>query len=211
MLDYYEKRLPDYEAIYHKPERQHDLGWLEQELCGLTLGKDVVELACGSGYWTRRVAQMARTLYATDGSELLAKAALASCPAGTVTSGVVDAFNPPSLHDFDVIICGFFYSHVLQQQLLDFLKGLSRCARPGARIVFFDNRFVDGSSSPLSRSDEFGNTYQSRSLRDGSQHEVLKNFPDEAQLTTSLQTICDETEVRHSQHFWLAHGVVKPS
>ena len=44
-------------------------------------------------------------------------------------------------------------------------------------MVFFDNCYVEGSSTPLSRTDAAGNTYQSRRLDDGSTHEVLKNFP----------------------------------
>ena len=209
MLDYYEKRLPDYESIYHKPERQHDLGWLEQQLCDLTRGKDVVELACGSGYWSRRIAEVSRSLFATDGSELLARAALASCMAGRVSCGVIDAFNTPSLKSYDVILSGFFYSHILRQQLPDFLRGIAASARSGARIVLFDNRFVTGSSTPLSRTDEAGNTFQARALRDGSQHEVLKNFPDETALKMALQTVCYDIEVCQSQYFWLATGIVR--
>jgi hypothetical protein len=49
--------------------------------------------------------------------------------------------------------------------------------QPGARVVLLDNSFVQTSSTPISRRDEAGNTYQLRTLDDGSVHEVLKNFP----------------------------------
>jgi hypothetical protein len=45
-------------------------------------------------------------------------------------------------------------------------------------VVFLDNRFVPGSSTPIAESDAEGNTYQVRTLADGSTHRVLKNFPD---------------------------------
>jgi len=48
--------------------------------------------------------------------------------------------------------------------------------------VFFDNRYVEGSSTPISRRDAQGNTYQARKLDNGSAHEVLKNFPTEREL-----------------------------
>jgi demethylmenaquinone methyltransferase/2-methoxy-6-polyprenyl-1,4-benzoquinol methylase len=34
-------------------------------------------------------------------------------------------------------------------------------------VVFIDNMFVPGNSTPLSRTDDRGNTYQQRSLDDG--------------------------------------------
>ena len=37
-----------------------------------------------------------------------------------------------------------------------------------------DNRYVEGSSTPIIRRDRFGNTYQERVLRDGTRHEVLR-------------------------------------
>jgi hypothetical protein len=45
-----------------------------------------------------------------------------------------------------------------------------------------DNRYVEGSSTPVTERDAEGNGYQSRKLADGSTHLVLKNFPTEAEL-----------------------------
>jgi len=39
-----------------------------------------------------------------------------------------------------------------------------------------DNAFVEGSNTPISETDKYGNTFQERSLEDGSKHKVLKNF-----------------------------------
>jgi demethylmenaquinone methyltransferase/2-methoxy-6-polyprenyl-1,4-benzoquinol methylase len=53
-------------------------------------------------------------------------------------------------------------------------------------MVFMDNRFVAGSSTPINRRDAEGNTYQVRRLEDGSEHEVLKNFPTESEVREVL-------------------------
>ena len=45
-----------------------------------------------------------------------------------------------------------------------------------------DNRYVEGSSTPVTERDADGNGYQLRKLADGSTHRVLKNFPTEAEL-----------------------------
>ena len=77
----------------------------------------------------------------------------------------------------DALLAGHWWSHVLLDALDAFLLQAAARVAPGALIVFFDNRYVEGSSTPLSHKDAAGNTYQARKLDDGSTHEVLKNFP----------------------------------
>ena len=50
-----------------------------------------------------------------------------------------------------------------------------------------DNNFVSGASTEISRTDIEGNTYQTRKLKGGSLHEVLKNFPDHQQLAANAK------------------------
>ena len=66
MLDYYNKRLNEYEAIYLKPERQADLRTLIAKLQTDVSNREVLELACGTGWWTQRLATYAASWTATD-------------------------------------------------------------------------------------------------------------------------------------------------
>lgn len=104
MLEYYEKRQPEYEAIYSKPERQDDLAWLECQIAGLASGKRVLEVACGTGYWTRRIAEVATCIHATDASRKLATSAMESCSSCNVTSGTMDAYDVPFSPEFDCLV-----------------------------------------------------------------------------------------------------------
>jgi 2-polyprenyl-3-methyl-5-hydroxy-6-metoxy-1,4-benzoquinol methylase len=208
MLQYYEQRHPEYEAIYAKPERQEDLAWLEGQIQELVFGKRVYEIACGTGYWTRRLAVTALSVHATDASQQLAAAAVSSCTAGNVTEGTADAFDVPESPDFDCVLAGFFFSHVRLEQQGEFLRGLANAFEPGTRIILFDNRYVEGSSTPISRHTDDGDAYQMRKLSDGSSHEVLKNFPTGRELRSVLDPFCCEVEVRESQYFWLATGLI---
>ncbi len=53
MTDYYAKRASEYERIYQKPERQEDLRQLQATVAGSFVGLDLLEIACGTGYWTQ--------------------------------------------------------------------------------------------------------------------------------------------------------------
>jgi demethylmenaquinone methyltransferase/2-methoxy-6-polyprenyl-1,4-benzoquinol methylase len=85
-----------------------------------------------------------------------------------------------------------------------FLAGLAERLEPGARVAFLDNRFVEGSSTPVSRKDAQGNTYQSRRLADGSSHEVLKNFPTQPDLRARLGRLGTEVTFSEYEYYWLA-------
>ena len=58
------------------------------------------------------------------------------------------------------------------------------------------------SSTPISRQDADGNTYQQRPLDDGSTHEVLKNFPTSAQAITALGPRARNAEWASWTHYW---------
>src|SRR5712675_2278088 len=69
LVDYYRRRASEYEAIYAKPERQGDLAFLDKEIPRRLRGARVLEVACGTGYWTERVARSAAKIVATDAAE----------------------------------------------------------------------------------------------------------------------------------------------
>ena len=81
--------------------------------------------------------------------------------------------------------------------------GLHARLEPGARVVFLDNRYVTGSSTPLSRTDARGNTYQRRRLDDGSIHEVLKNFPTREDSFSVLGPRAANAEWIEYPHYWV--------
>ena len=188
LLEYYGKRAVEYEQVYAKPERQPELAGLTLLLQGLLAGHDVLELACGTGYWTAGIAPVARSVVATDVSpEVLELASQKSYPAGRVRLELADAYAPERIGGrFTAAFAGFWWSHVPRQELPRFLGPLHRRLRSGARVVLCDNRYVEGSSTPVSRTDAAGNTYQRRVLRNGAAYEVLKNFPSPGELDRIL-------------------------
>jgi demethylmenaquinone methyltransferase/2-methoxy-6-polyprenyl-1,4-benzoquinol methylase len=94
---------------------------------------------------------------------------------------------------------------VLLASLAGFLAGVAAAA-PGARLVVVDNRYVDASNRPVTRRDSAGDTYQRRRLDDGTEWEVLKNFPNPADVRGALAPVCTDVEVSELDHYWMATG-----
>lgn len=203
MLDYYAARAGEYDRVYLKPERQADLRQIEAWLPGHFAGRRVLEVACGTGYWTRLIAPVAAHVLALDAAPATLELARRRVPAGSVDFVVGDAYAlPPCSPPFDAAFAGFWWSHVPRARLREFLRGLHACLTPGARVVFLDNRHVPGSSTPVSPPDEAGDTWQQRHLDDGSTHRVLKNFPTEAALRQAVEGLATDAQFTTWDHYW---------
>jgi demethylmenaquinone methyltransferase/2-methoxy-6-polyprenyl-1,4-benzoquinol methylase len=166
----------------------------------------VLEVACGTGYWTVELARSAESVLATDvGDEVIAVARARGLD-GRVTFARADAFSLELVSGrFDAAFAGFWWSHVRRADLERFLSGLhARLERP-ARVLMMDNRYVEGSSTPLSRTDDAGDTYQRRRLADGTTHEVRKNFPPAGEVRQVLESAgALRVAVAETTHFWHA-------
>lgn len=207
----YRERAAEYDAEYAKPERQQDLATLPGLLAPLVAGQRVLEIAAGTGYWTRVLSASAASITATDlNHEPLELARVREYGGAAVTFRLADAYALGQVPgEFDTAFVGFFWSHVLRADLPRFVTGLSARMGPGARLIVLDNTYVPGSSHPISRTTEAGDTYQRRTLNDGRSFEILKNFPDREQFTAAVAEIAADVQWTQLRYYWLAACVLR--
>jgi ubiquinone/menaquinone biosynthesis C-methylase UbiE len=211
LIDYYQRRAREYEAIYAKPERQAELALLREEVAQRLAGRRVLEVACGTGYWTHVAARTAVSVVATDAAEEPMRIARAKhYENANVEFALADAYAlDERLGRFDGALAFFWWSHIPLSRIGNFLRSLHRQLEPGARVLFMDNSYVEGNSTPIAERDAEGNTYQLRPLTDGSQNRVLKNFPTEAELCAHLAPHASAFEYRALQYYWLVDYTLK--
>lgn len=201
---YYAARAADYDAIYRKPERQHDLRALEAWLPPLFAGARVLEIACGTGYWTQFLARSAASVLGLDAAPETLALARARALGAHVRWAVGDAYAlPRTPQAFDAAFAGFWFSHVPKARRAAFLAGLHAALPAGALVLLLDNRFVPGSSTTICETDAAGDSWQMRTLKGGSEHRVLKNFPDCAELDAAAALAGAAQGAWHSwPYFW---------
>jgi SAM-dependent methyltransferase len=211
LVDYYRRRALEYEAIYAKPERQADLLFLRQYVPGRLRGRKVLEIACGTGYWTVLVARTAASIVATDAAEEPMRLAMSKDYGdANVRFELADAYAlDAKLGRFDGALAAFWWSHVPRSRISTFLQSLHGSLHGGARILLLDNRYVEGSSTPIAERDADGNTWQLRRLADGSETRVLKNFPAQAELRAALEPHAADFVYRELQYYWLVEYQLK--
>lgn len=207
---YYAKRAAGYEQVYDKPERLADLAVLKEKVSGALRDHHVLEIACGTGYWTAELAQSAASVLATDINRVMLETAEAkNYPPGKVRFALADAFDMHVEGQFSACFAGFWWSHVRRQDQAAFLEKLRAVLGKDTYLVMIDNVYVEGSSTPVARTDLDGNTYQIHTLSDGTRHEVLKNFPSDSALRKKMAATMKDIRITRLEHFWMLTGRFK--
>lgn len=211
MISYYGRRASEYEQIYAKVERQEDLRRIRGIVAAAFCGHDVLEVACGTAYWTEAFAAGARSVLACDlSSEVLEIARAKDWGTGSIEFCQADAYALPAFkHQFSAAFSGFWWSHISRSRLVGFLDEFHKKLQRGSKVMFIDNRFVEGISTPIARTNEHGDSFQQRRLVDGSVHEVLKNFPSESDLLSAVSDSVSTAEVLLTDYFWILSYQIK--
>jgi ubiquinone/menaquinone biosynthesis C-methylase UbiE len=195
---YYARRADVYDASmgYDNLEVVRSLQPVIDALCDEMRGRTVLEIACGPGFWTQRVAELARFIVASDYNEsTLSRARAKPIAADRVSFVRADAYELSSItQTFTGAFAVDWLAHVPASRLHDFLDGLHRKLEPGARVAFCDQ--TPRSSSITGLHDAEGNHLQERDLPDGSRYRVIKHFFSDAELRDILARYADDITIR---------------
>ncbi len=201
---YYKNRAKEYEKIYSKPERQSALLLAQKMLQDLFRDKNVFEIACGTGYWTEKISATAKSILAADINDTVIEIAKSkSYSPAKVDFKTADIFSLASHIKHESLFGGFIWSHIKQQDLPNFIDIANRLVKPGGTLVFMDNNYVSGSNLPVTGEDDSGNTYQTRTLDNGTIHTVLKNFPTEKYIRQLLTDKAADVSFTNLHYYWI--------
>lgn len=212
MRDYYAQRAKTLEQVYQIPARQQDLREIQEKVGAALKGQRVLEVACGTGYWTERFAPLAESVMATDFSQaMLDIAQTKSYPDGKLQFSLTDLYDlpPAGPAQYSACFAGFFWSHVMREEQTNLLTHLSKAAGKGSLLVLIDNNYVEGSSTAVARTDMEGNTFQLRTQEDGSRVEIVKNFPTDSALRKKFGPAVRDIRIFRNTYYWMLTCVLK--
>jgi hypothetical protein len=95
----------------------------------------------------------------------------------------------------------FLLSHIGRTEVRPFVEAFAKCLRSGSRLLFTDTKWVDGYRRLPFRQDENGNTYDLRTLNDGSRFEILKNYFTRAEWERYLAP-CGTVYIQELSYVW---------
>ncbi|MBI1730662.1 methyltransferase domain-containing protein [Candidatus Acetothermia bacterium] len=212
MHAYYSRRAQEYEAIYHRndPLRQSELGSIRQRLREIFKNKRVLEIACGTGYWTEAIADIVKQITATDFSLEVLEIAKSKSSLQALQNRVIfqqaDAYELDTVNGtFDAGLANFWFSHIPKAKISHFLKEFHKKVGRGAVVFMCDNVYVPGVGGELIQKQDSSDTYKLRTLSDGSTHEVLKNYFTRDELKAILGPCSTELDIHIGQCYWWTH------
>ena len=219
---YYRARAPEYDDwFFRRGQYDHGAEWnrrwrteveeLRRALDAARPSGRVLELACGTGLWTERLAPRAAELTCVDASPEVIALNRERVSAGHVEYVCADLFTWQPSRRYDFVFFGFWLSHVPAGAFIPFWSTVARALVPGGRVFFVDSRNHPAGreaghsdwapASPPSRS--------RRRLQDGREFEIVKIFYPPDDLQAQLRALGWRAVVRGTATFFL-HGLATP-
>lgn len=212
---YYRARAPEYDDwFFRRGAYDHGAAWNARwraEIDELRAALDaarpagrILELACGTGLWTERLAPRATALTCIDASPEVIALNRRRMRGTGIRYVCADLFHWQPTARYDFVFFGFWLSHVPAGRFLSFWSMVARCLAPGGRVFFADNRRPpDG--SPAATEPLVGAARSRRRLADGREFEIVKIYHRPDDLETHLAALGWRATVRGTPTFFL-HG-----
>ena len=202
---YYRRRAAEYEVTSYG-----DLPRADRRIAALVAqlhpGGDVLEVACGTGVWTRHLVANARSVTAIDAApEMIALARRRMTGRVTFLAADVLDWTPPQR--FDTVFFAFWLSHVPASAFGRFWSVVRSALASDGRVLFVDDQpaaadretYVAGSGEVVERR-----------LRDGTRYRLIKLVRDDGDLTRQLTHLGWQAAIRRSGQDWLL-GEARPT
>jgi ubiquinone/menaquinone biosynthesis C-methylase UbiE len=206
-IKYYQMRAGEYDKVYSRdnPDRQDELAELYTLSRGTLKGRHVLDLACGTGYWTRLVSEEAGSIVGVD----INRATLAEAEKKTYQCPVrfvlADVFNLPFAgNEFDGLLMTYLLSHIRRQDLDHLSHRIRNILKPGSPVFMCDNNLICEMKPDLIWDKEHINSYKKRILESGRKYQILKNYFEEDELSGILEKWGNVEKMRFNKYYWSA-------
>jgi demethylmenaquinone methyltransferase/2-methoxy-6-polyprenyl-1,4-benzoquinol methylase len=170
----------------------------------------ILELACGTGLWTERLARHADRLTAVDASLEMLEINRRRPGNSDVRFVQADLFAWEPDACFDFVFFAFWLSHVPPERFDAFWTTVSRALAPGGRVFLVDSLYQPTSTAVDHRLGEPTDTVVTRALNDGRHFEVVKVFYRPAELQERLRAVGWSFEVGATATYFL-YGSGEPT
>jgi demethylmenaquinone methyltransferase/2-methoxy-6-polyprenyl-1,4-benzoquinol methylase len=147
---------------------------------------DVLELACGTGLWTQRLAPHATSVTAIDGSPEMLERCRARVNDPHVSYAHADLFAWEPDRTYDVSFFSFWLSHVPEDRFETFWEKVRRAVGSEGRVFFVDSLRVEKASAIDHTLPDQDEETMLRRLADGREYQIVKRFHEPEPLQQRL-------------------------
>jgi demethylmenaquinone methyltransferase/2-methoxy-6-polyprenyl-1,4-benzoquinol methylase len=219
-MAYYRARAGEYDEWFLRQGRYDrgpalnqrwsaEVGEVARALAAFGPAGRVLELACGTGWWTQQLVRSAESLTAVDASaEVLAlnEARVGDSEErapGGVRYVTADLFTWKPDGPYDVVFFSFWLSHVPPERFEAFWGLVRSCLAPGGRVFFVDSRHEPTGTAADQRLEDPGVTTMTRRLNDGREFRIVKVFYEPDTLAARLESLGWRVTVQATESYFI--------
>lgn len=193
------------EDKYLEPDMDEDIDDMSIHLGNLLAGHTVLELGCGTGFWTEVAAESALSVLAVDiNANLVDIARERPMAEDKVSFRVADALDlPEDIGKFSAVLVSFLWSHLNKKEQEQLLATLKKRLGKDVLLVILDDSFVEGFSETIARTDADGTTYEILTTPEGERFEVAKSYQSDSALRKRLGNVGKEIKIERVEFFWI--------
>jgi demethylmenaquinone methyltransferase/2-methoxy-6-polyprenyl-1,4-benzoquinol methylase len=223
-IAYYRARAGEYDEWWFRTGRYDrgaelnaawvaDAALVERALCDTLDARRparALELACGTGLFTRHLAPRVAHLTALDASPEVIAINRSRVAAGNVEYALADLFEWQPDARYDFVFMSFWLSHVPLARFDPFWRIVARALAPGG-IAYV----IDSAHEPTSTAIDHAKPSETagiveRKTNDGNRYRVVKIFWEPAVLAQRLAPLGFASDVARTPRYFI-HGTVRPS
>jgi ubiquinone/menaquinone biosynthesis C-methylase UbiE len=203
---YYDEQANVYDDMYRRNDRawRKELETLANAMTKTLSRRKVLEVACGTGFWTEIVAKVAKHVVAVDISEKMLEIArkrkIRSSNVEYLYGNAYELAKVPG--DFNAGLANFWFSHISKTRIDEFLNGFHEKVGKAAVVFMCDNVYVPGIGGRLIKRPGKIDTFKLRKSSKGSSYEVLKNYYNRDELRRLLSPKASDLRIHQGQYFW---------
>jgi SAM-dependent methyltransferase len=205
---YYAERAPEYDDWWYRrgrfelePDRlagwQADVAEAEDALEALAPVGSVLELAAGTGIWTRKLVELADSVVAVDAN---AETLALNTPDAELVQA--DVFEWRAAGRFDLVFFSFWLSHVPKERFDEFWRLVRSALAPGGRVFLVDSGAGDAAHTGT---DQAG-WEETRSLADGRTFRIVKRRWSPDELAQRVRPLGFELDLRDTTNGHFLYG-----
>jgi len=165
----------------------------------------VLELACGTGLFTRHLAPRVRHVTAVDASPEVIACNRARVEGDNVEYVLADLFAWKPADRYDMVFMSFWLSHVPLGRFDAFWSMVRQALVAGGCAYVIDSAIDPTSTARDHPAPDAGAGIVTRKLNDGSQFRIVKLFHDPASLTRRLAAVGFDATIQRTPRYFI-HG-----
>jgi demethylmenaquinone methyltransferase/2-methoxy-6-polyprenyl-1,4-benzoquinol methylase len=213
-LAYYRARAPEYDDWFERRGRfdrgddvtaawHREAAQVRQWLDALDLdGKDVLELAAGTGIWTAELVARGASVTVVDAAPEMLEQLRRRVGDAQVETIEANLFTWQPTREFDAVVSCFFTSHVPDERFDGFVELLVSTVRQGGQLFIVDSARSELSTAVDHALPDDQDQTMARKLDDGRTFVIVKRFRTDGELAAACERHGLHVEVRRTPNFF---------